>query len=310
MRTPRRGFSRSLATIAVALAFVVVAPSAPAGATYSGTNGEIVFGRAFSLRAVDADGSNDRSYTSETAVLAIGFSSDGSQAVIAEYGKNKARIVLVDIATDDRTIVLHAVDAPTFEIFSVALSPDGSSIVFCDGFPGHLWTIATDGTALTKIANGYCYADWGVDGRIVASKGIFHYDGDRVITTMDADGGNKEIIATMPPVKQAWKTVYVLRPSWSPDGSSVVFGAQSRLPRPDIWFVNADGTSKHRLTATRTVSESGPIFSPDGLKVVFSKRDKGTPTSDLWTMDADGGNPAQLLDAPDTDEYPEAWRPV
>jgi Tol biopolymer transport system component len=310
MTTPRREISRRLATIAVLIAFVVVAPSAPAGATYSGTNGEIVYVRAYSPRAVDADGSNDRSYTSERAVLAFGFSSDGSQAVVAEYGKSKVRIVLVDVATDARTIVLHATDAPTYEIFSVALSPDGSSIVFCDGFPGHLWTIATDGTALTKIANGYCYADWGVDGRIVASKGIFQSDGDRLITTMDADGGNKEIIATMPPVKQAWKRVYVLRPSWSPDGTSVVFGAQGRLPRPDIWFVNADGTNKHRLTATRTVSEFGPILSPDGLKVVFTKRDKGTPTTDLWTMDADGGNPAQLLDAPDTNEYTEAWRPA
>lgn len=93
----------------------------------------------------------------------------------------------------------------------------------------------------------YCNADWGVDGRIVASKGIFRYDGDRLITTMDV---------------------------------------------------------------TRTVSESGPIFSPDGLKVVFAKRDKGTPTTDLWTMDADGGNPVQLLDAPGTNEYPEAWRPA
>jgi Tol biopolymer transport system component len=296
------------ATIVALLACAVVAPSTPAGATYSGTNGEIVYVRGFSPRAVDADGSNDRSYTSENAVLAFGFSSDGSQAVVAEYGKSKVRIVLVDVSTDDRTIVLHADDAPTYEIYSVALSPDSSSIVFCDGFPGHLWTIATDGTALTRIAKGYCYADWGVDGRIVASKGIFHYDGDRLITTMDADGGNRDVIATMQPVKQAWKRVYVMRPSWSPDGTSVVFGAQARDPRPDIWFVNADGTSKHRLTKTRTVSESGPIFSPDGLKVVFANRVKGTPTTDLWTIDADGGSPAQLLDAPGTNEYPEAWR--
>jgi Tol biopolymer transport system component len=302
--------ARRVATIVALLACAVVTPSTPAGATYSGTNGEIVYVRGYSPRAVDADGSNDRSYTSESAVLAFGFSSDGSQAVVAEYGTNKVRIALVDVATDDRTIVLHADDAPTYEIYSVALSPDGSSIVFCDGFPGHLWTIATDGTALTKIANGYCYADWGVDGRIVASKGIFHSDGDRLITTMDADGGNRDVIATMQPVKQAWKRVYVMRPSWSPDGTSVVFGAQARDPRPDIWFVNADGTSKHRLTKTKTTSESGPIFSPDGLNVVFANRVKGTPTTDLWTMDADGVNPAQLLDAPGTNEYPEAWRPA
>jgi Tol biopolymer transport system component len=302
--------ARRFATIAVVLAFVVITPSAPAGATYSGTNGEVVYVRAYSPRAIDADGSNDRSYTSETAVLAIGFSSDGSQAVVAEYATNRPRIVLVDVAADSRTIVLHAHDTPTREVYSVALSPDGSSIVFCDGFPGNLWTVATDGSALTKIAKGYCYADWGVDGRIVASKGIFHYDGDRLITTMDADGGNRDVVATMRPVRQAWKTVYVLRPSWSPDGTSVVFGAQGRHPRPDIWFVNADGTNKHRLTATRTVSESGPIFSPDALQVVFAKRVKGTASTDLWTIDAGGGNPAQLLDAPGTNEYPEAWRSV
>jgi Tol biopolymer transport system component len=309
MTTPFPNSKRRLAVLASFVALTLFWPLAPADATYPGNNGEIAYFSDDGLRAIDADGSNDRSYISGSRALAISFSSDGSTAVLAEYLKNRPRIFLVDLATHARTVVMHAKDAPTQEVFSVALSPDASTIAFCDGFPGNVWTVASDGTALTEIAKGYCFADWGVDGRIVASKGIFHYDGDRVLTTMDADGGNKQVIATLPPVKNAWGTIYSLVPSWSPDGSTVVFGAQNTRLHPDIWSVGSDGSDLHRLTHT-TDWESGAVFSPDGLRIVYSKRIAGTQTSNLWTMDADGANQAVFLHTPHRDEYPRAWRPI
>src|SRR5204863_2517504 len=126
--------------------------------------------------------------------------------------------------TDKYRLVLGARRAPTEFTESVALSPDGSRVVFCDGFPGHLWTIRTNGRHLTKLpADGYCYADWGANNRIVASKGIFSSDGERVITTMDRDGSHKTVIATLPAAKNSWGKIYALVPSWAPDASSVVF---------------------------------------------------------------------------------------
>src|SRR5205814_10411098 len=172
----------------------------PAAATYGGANGEIVYASTDTgvARAISPDGTSDHRFTSAaglTSDYAVGFSAEGSKAVVANKTPRGTRIVLVDISTDKYRLVLGARRAPTEFTESVALSPDGSRVVFCDGFPGHLWTIRTNGRHLTKLpADGYCYADWGANNRIVASKGIFSSDGERVITTMDHDGPHKTVI--------------------------------------------------------------------------------------------------------------------
>ena len=116
-------------------------------------------------------------------------------------------------------------------------------------------------------------------------------------------------IATFPPTTQAWDIVYVLRPSWAPDSSAVVFGAQRHTVRPDIWWVDADGSNLHKLTTTFSKSESGPVFSPDGSKVVFSRLNRHASHADLYLVDTEGADADQLTDTPDRDEYPLAWEP-
>jgi Tol biopolymer transport system component len=118
------------------------------------------------------------------------------------------------------------------------------------------------------------------------------------------------VIATFPPVKESWGSVYELIPSWAPDASAVVFTAQRFRIQPDIWWVGADGSNLHKLTKTRSTSESGPIFSPDGTEIVFSLLQPSASEADLWLMAPDGTNLTQLTDTAARSEYPIAWRPT
>ena len=287
----------------VVVALVLLGPMLAADATYPGANAEIAYLDGNEFRAVEPDGTNDRIYVPIHFPQALSYAADGSHAVVANFGKLRPRIVLVDLVNHTRTPVVRTHHAPTPSIDSVAIAPDSSAVVFCDGFRGNLWTVAIDGTGLTEIAKGYCYADWGVNDRIVASKQ--RHDGERVVATMDPDGGNRQIIVTLPPRKRR-ASYFDLHPSWAPDGSAVVFGAQRNRTHSEIWSVNSDGSNLQNLTRT-TVSEYAPVFSPDGLRIVYARRVR--LFNELWIMDSDGGNQAQLLVRPSGMEYPLAWRP-
>jgi Tol biopolymer transport system component len=298
-------------TIIAAVVAIQVLVSVPAYATYAGSNGEIVYGTHGTIRAMSPDGSGDHRFSSLDYISSVSFSADGTKAAVVNYTDHGDRITLLDLGGHTRSLVLPAFRAPTSVLSSVALSPQGGRVAFSDGsYPRGLYTVDVDGSNLTKIARGYGNADWGSNGRLVASHGIFHGDGERFIATMDPDGGNKTVIATFPAVNDSWGTVYELVPSWAPDASAVVFTAQRFNIHPDIWWVGADGSNLHRLTRTDTASESGPVFSPDGTEIVFSLLQPNATEGDLWLMAPDGTNLTQLTDTPAQYEYPIAWQPV
>lgn len=258
------------------------------------------------------DGTGDHLFSSLKGFIGdVSFSSDGTKAAVVNYTGQRDRIVLLDVVNDTWSVVLPASKAPTQVLSSVALSPRGRRVAFTDGsFPRHLFTIRVDGSGFTKIAKGYDNPDWGSNGRVVASKGIFHGDGQRLITTMDPNGGNQTVIARFPPVNESWGTVYELAPSWAPDASAIVFAAQRLRIHPDIWWVGSDGSNLHKLTDTFSKSEAGPVFSPDGTEIVFSRLDPPATNTDLWLMDSNGTILGQLTDTPAVYEYPIAWQPV
>jgi Tol biopolymer transport system component len=58
-------------------------------------------------------------------------------------------------------------------------------------------------------------------------------------------------------------------PSWSPDGSHIVFEQQAH-GRVLLWMMNADGSDKHLLADDRQSTFSfEPEYTPDGQRVVF-----------------------------------------
>ena len=80
----------------------------------------------------------------------------------------------------------------------------------------------------------------------------------------------------------------------------------------EIYVMDADGGNQQNLTNNPS-HDRDPSWSPDGKRVVFfSNRDghamHGRPTSEIYVMDADGGNPQNLTNDRNDDRFP-SWSP-
>jgi Tol biopolymer transport system component len=76
-------------------------------------------------------------------------------------------------------------------------------------------------------------------------------------------------------------------------------------------FDPSGGGTPTMLTTTPDFSEHAPRWSPDGSKIVYMAHpqfgeDDRRDLTDIWVMDADGGNKTQLTNTPRREEVP-AW---
>lgn len=157
---------------------------------------------------------------------------------------------------------------------SSSWSPTGRQIVF--SVPLGIYVINADGTGLRKLiasVSKYAYGvdtpAWSVSNRIAYARYLPSQRERTEIYTVNADGsGNTALTRGAPGFGQ---------PSWSPDGKSIAFIADTAPRRfaGVIEVANADGTGRHRVSPSSWASYS-PTWTPGG-KIVFL-RQIGPPT--------------------------------
>lgn len=312
----RRIIPRLACAVTIAAAVFAMVPAAHA--TYPGADGDIAYlvqGSDFAIRAVAPDGSGDhRLSIGRRDAVDAEYTPDGASVVIAEWGRRGGRILLQELATSARDVILPRGEVPgQGDPFSIGVSPDGGSVVFCvfgRSHGGRLFTIDVDGSDLTKISFGTddCHADWGVNDRIVATQELG--SGERVVFHMPPDGSDRQPVVTLadPPGRFTFFVV----PNWSPDGSRIVFGAQRNTRQSDLWGVDPDGSDLLRLTTTERRHEYGPLWAPEGSSIVFTgaragRRSKLGP-GNLYLADPDGTDVVRLTDSKKRDEYSRSWQ--
>ena len=226
--------------------------------------------------------------------------------------ENLARMILASIVVLGLTLLMVCVDTQA----RIAFMSDRD-------WNWEIYVMDDDGKNQRNLTNHPDWdasPSWSPDGTRIAfiSDRDGHVRKGGVWTTfeiyvMDADGGNQQNLTNDPKADSS--------PSWSPDGKRIAFVSdRDRLldihgfPTFEIYVMDADGENPQNLTNDRH-DDWDPSWSPDGKRIVFMSYRDGhfigdfeEITSEIYVMDADGGNQQRLTENRKNDESP-SWSP-
>lgn len=115
--------------------------------------------------------------------------------------------------------------------------------------------------------------------------------------TVPARGGQPTKLTTTPRGDQD--------PSYSPDGTRLVFMGTTPKGQRTLFEIPATGGTPTQLALPPDVTASGPAFSADGARIIFVGGVPGTPTfPDLWVANADGSGAVAMITSADAEGAP------
>ncbi|TKD70890.1 S9 family peptidase [Pseudalkalibacillus hwajinpoensis] len=236
--------------------------------------------------------------------------------VITEEKEYASNLVLVNRATGIESDFTSG--AGKFKDQSPRWSPDGKTLAFVSDRSGknQIWLISTEGgeaRQLTELTNGAVDPVWKPDGSaiLVLSKdgeddendvrkplvvNDLHYKADgkgfldgkhTQIVLVDVTTGTRKVEAlTDAPFNHS-------NPSWSPDGTGIVFGRsryeeEGSYMRSDLFVQQLEDEGEAELLNEKGGSFLAPKWSPDGKRLSFIGHffeHEGATLNKVWTVD-------------------------
>ena len=228
-------------------------------------------------------------------------------------------LVVMDIADDDGDgegdNLRRLTDNATNDT-GPAWSPGGKKIGYSsleDG-DGDVYVIDTEGPAeAINLTNESPSFDgqpvFSPDGDKIAF--VSQRDGNFNVYMINADGSGRARITSNPAADA--------QPEFSPDGARLAF-TSTRDGDNDIWVLDAapEGPANVAVNLTDAVRTSTgavpndrwPAWSPDGGKIAFwSGTGNGLTDGEIFTIDTDGTDPANLTNMPEAGDIEPDWGP-
>ena len=256
------------------------------------TTNWIMFSTTEGIGYVSADGSQEGPLVRVDAADGGGWSPDGNHIAYTATGTDGAGDVW--IADLDGQHSQQELDCQTCSARYVDWSPDGTRLVYtfqeseAGPYELRVRTLTTGEELVVSFPPGQ---------EIRAP----HWSPDSTTVALVVDLGITDRVATVDPAAGLSSLRYVSpasagaqRPTWSPDGSQIVFSAGTPGPvveteaSNDLYVVRADGTGLRQVTHSNPgVRVFGAEWETDGLRFLASLAE-GTQPAHLVRVSADG----------------------
>ena len=187
-----------------------------------------------------------------------------------------------------------------------SLSPDGKWVVYSADENG-----AGNTDILLRAVGGQTVINLTKDSTRNDSQPAFSHDGERIAFRSERDGGGIFVMGrTGESVRKL--TTEGFNPSWSPDGSSIVYAGEPTFVNPGnrggLSVLSIASTTTGERRQLTTVDAMQPSWSPHGKRIAFWGLQSDNPQRDLWTVAAEGGEPVRVNNDAAIDWSP-AWSP-